>query len=583
MSKLLFKWGNHASLPTSVSANDVGTLFFTKDEGGLYIGTKSGKAPRRIQGVVQYYANLDQFNNEVLPPYSEDIIYYIASENALVKWTGESIGNDGITSGKFTVLNVTASEFNSLSNNVNTLASKIGSATDATNDNSVWEELESLAGLIDIASRPSGNSSSVWAQLNKLAGDIAALSGGSGNSLSALSDKIDAEIKNRGDADTAINGLINGLSTSKADADKVYTKDEADDLLDAKANASSVYTKDEADELLDAKANAANVYTKAEINTTVEGINSNINTLTTTKANIDSVYTKGKVDELLGAKANAANVYTKSEVNTELGKKANIADVYDKDAIDSKVSGLTNSINSLTNTKANAADVYTKSEVNTELGKKADASSVYTKTEIDTALGKKANASSVYTKTEIDSKVSTINTNINNLSNDKASTTYVNTELGKKANVSLFDMPSSGSATGDYSKWVQGQINTQLQAAEAMVYMGSISKVNDLLSKTNVEAGHTYVLTAIDTEATARPGDLFVAHTDNPTGLSNWDHVKTGYDASLEQKLSADASGIKLTYFDGKVDTVAIESTNDNIKVSIANNKISIGMEWGTF
>ena len=578
MANLLFKWGNHASLPASVSANDVGTLFFTKDEGGLYVGTESGKAPRRIQGVVQYYVNLEQFKKETLPPYSEDIIYYIASENALVKWTGDSIGENGtIESGKFTVLNVTASEFNSLSNNVNTLATKIGSATDTTNNNSVWEELESLAGLIDIASRPNGNSSSVWAQLNKLADDIAALSGGSGNSLSALNDKIDAEIKNRGDADTAINNLISGLSSSKADADKVYTKDETDDLLDAKANASSVYTKAEADDLLDAKANASNVYTKTEINTTVEGINNNINTLTTTKANAADVYTKDEADDLLDAKANASNVYTKTEADNLLSAKANASNVYTKDEINTTVEGINNNINTLTNTKADASNVYTKTEANNLLANKANAADVYTKTEVNTELGKKANSADVYTKTEIDGKVTTITNNINTLSNNKADKSDVETELAKKADKTDF------AENGAYSTWVKNKITSQLQAAEAMIYMGSISKASDLLTKTDAEAGHTYVLTAIDTAAAGRPGDLFVANQDKPTALSHWDHVKTGYDASLEQHLSADADGIKLTFFDNTVETIAVESVNENITVEVANNKISIGMEWGSF
>lgn len=578
MANLLFKWGNHASLPASVSANDVGTLFFTKDEGGLYVGTESGKAPRRIQGVVQYYANLEQFKKETLPPYSEDIIYYIASENALVKWTGDSIGENGtIESGKFTVLNVTASEFNSLSNNVNTLATKIGSATDTTNNNSVWEELESLTGLIDIAARPEGNSSSVWAQLNKLANDIAALSGGSGNSLSALNDKIDLEIKNRGDADTAINNLIGGLSSSKADADKVYTKDETDDLLDAKANASSVYTKDEADDLLDAKANASSVYTKDEINTTVEGINNNISTLTTTKANANDVYTKNKVDELLGAKANATDVYTKDEANDLLDAKANSTDVYTKDEIDDTVEAINGDISELSTNKADKSEIYTQNQIDTKLSAKADASDVYTTGQIDTKLNAKADASSVYTKTEIDGKVSTINNSINTLSNNKADKSDVETELAKKADKTDF------AENGAYSTWVKNKITSQLQAAEAMIYMGSISKASDLLSKTNAEAGHTYVLTAIDTAAAGRPGDLFVANQDNPTTLAHWDHVKTGYDASLEQHLSADADGIKLTFFDNTVETIAVESVNENITVEVANNKISIGMEWGSF
>lgn len=112
MSNLNFKWGNHAGLPKSLAAQDVGALFFTKDEGALYLGVESGKAPRRIQGTVQYYADLTQFKSDVLPPYSADVIYYIASENALVKWSGEKIAADGNkTSGEFVVLNVTASEF----------------------------------------------------------------------------------------------------------------------------------------------------------------------------------------------------------------------------------------------------------------------------------------------------------------------------------------------------------------------------------------------------------------------------------------------------------------------------------------
>ena len=492
MSNLLFKWGNHGSLPSSITADDVGTLFFTKDEGGLYVGIESGKAPKRIQGVVQYYANLDQFKTDVLPPYSSDVIYYIASEDALVKWTGETIGTDGtIESGKFTVLNVTASDFNALSANVNTLVTKIGSASDS-NDNTVWEELESLADLIDAASRPEGNTNSVWVQLNKLASDIDVLSGGAGNSLSALNEKIEKEIKDRGDADTAINGLINGLSTSKADADKVYTKDETDELLGAKANATDVYTKDAANELLAAKVNANDVYTKGEIDDTVEAINGDISELSTNKA---------------------------------------------------------------------------------------DKSTTYTKTDVDGLLADKADKSNVYTTTQIDDKITSITTSINTLIIDKADKSTVETELAKKADKTDF------AEDGTYSTWVKNKITSQLQAAEAMIYKGSISKASELLSKSNVEAGHTYVLTAIDSTVSggARPGDLFVAHIDNPGSLSDWDHVKTGYDASLEQKLSADASGIKLTYFDGKVDTVAIESTNDNIKVSITDNKISIGMEWGTF
>lgn len=110
---ILFKKGSHADFKTNVLTNnnaEAGTLYFTEDEGGLYLG-KSGGTVQRIQGVVQYYANLSQFKSEVTPPYSADIIYYIADQNALVKWNGEQVAEDGtIKDGKFTVLNVTAAE-----------------------------------------------------------------------------------------------------------------------------------------------------------------------------------------------------------------------------------------------------------------------------------------------------------------------------------------------------------------------------------------------------------------------------------------------------------------------------------------
>ena len=111
MANLNFKWGVHSKLPKSVDAADIGTLFFTKDERSLYLGAEAGKAPKRIQGVVQYYADLTAFKSDVLPPYSSDVIYYIASENALVRWDGNKVNEDGEAEGRFVVLNVTASEF----------------------------------------------------------------------------------------------------------------------------------------------------------------------------------------------------------------------------------------------------------------------------------------------------------------------------------------------------------------------------------------------------------------------------------------------------------------------------------------
>lgn len=185
-NKLNFKWGEHSALP---STSDVGTLYFTKDEGGLYLGVDATAKPRRIQGIVQYYADLTEFQTNVLPPYSEDIIYYIASENALVKWNGETIGADGtIESGKFTILNVTASEFTS---KVTELAGDI-----TTNDLAIKANASDITALETALGTKEDDESAAFVWLRALQTSVEALEeltgAGSGSSGQTLSSRITA-------------------------------------------------------------------------------------------------------------------------------------------------------------------------------------------------------------------------------------------------------------------------------------------------------------------------------------------------------------------------------------------------------
>ena len=93
---------------------------------------------------------------------------------------------------------------------------------------------------------------------------------------------------------------ISALQSGKADASdvytktQVYTKTEADTLLNAKADASTTYTKTEVDTAVGAKADASDVYTKSE------------------------TYTKTEVDTALSAKANQSTTYTKSETDSAI-------------------------------------------------------------------------------------------------------------------------------------------------------------------------------------------------------------------------------------------------------------------------
>ena len=114
MANLKLKWGSYSALPKTVATDDIGAIFVTKDEGGIYLGVESGKAPKRLQGVVQYYEDLTSFQAATKPPYSSDVIYYIANSNALVRW--DPAAKDG--AGGFIVLNVTANEFAILNDQV---------------------------------------------------------------------------------------------------------------------------------------------------------------------------------------------------------------------------------------------------------------------------------------------------------------------------------------------------------------------------------------------------------------------------------------------------------------------------------
>ena len=112
---ILFKKGLYSDFKTKVlnGTADEGTLYFTEDEGGLYLGVKgenNSVTARRIQGVVQQFATLTDFQNTVAPPYATDVIYYIADRSALIQWIPESGSGDNKVDAHWKVLNATAAE-----------------------------------------------------------------------------------------------------------------------------------------------------------------------------------------------------------------------------------------------------------------------------------------------------------------------------------------------------------------------------------------------------------------------------------------------------------------------------------------
>lgn len=110
MAKILFKKGTWANLQANVITGSKavdGALYLTEDEGGLYLGKSNGTV-KRISGSVLYFSSLDEFSQNVQPPYSTDVIYFLADRDALVRWNGS----------EWIVLNQTAETVNAALKNL---------------------------------------------------------------------------------------------------------------------------------------------------------------------------------------------------------------------------------------------------------------------------------------------------------------------------------------------------------------------------------------------------------------------------------------------------------------------------------
>lgn len=133
-----------------------------------------------------------------------------------------------------------------------------------------------------------------------------------------------------------------------------------------------------------------------------------------------------------------------------------------------------------------------------------------------------------------------------------------------------------------------------LEASSAMHYKGEVSVKADLPT-VDVEAGDTYVVadpgfTLVSGES-YKVGDLLVAKNDSVSGTaypaSGWSHVKTGYDASLDQSLTVSAATNGATAAlssvagsGNKGSLTIVGNTNSNVKASLNGSTLTINMEW---
>ena len=277
----------------------------------------------------------------------------------------------------------------------------------------------------------------------------------------------------------AVRTAIADATSDLATADNVYTKAEANALLDTKADKSTTYTKTETDTALSGKANKAttlagyginDAYTKTQVDTAIENATSDL-------ATAENVYTKAEADALLDAKANAAyvaEVYETKEHAAEtyltehqdISGKADkattlagygIENAYTKTEINEMVEGISGEGGSIkTQIDTALADYTTTADLESNYAQKADTlagygiGDAYTKTETDNLLEAKADSADLATVAttgsfnDLNNKPTTVaeygitdtytKTEANTLLNDKAdkSDTYTKAQVEEK-------------------------------------------------------------------------------------------------------------------------------------------------------
>jgi uncharacterized coiled-coil protein SlyX len=152
-------------------------------------------------------------------------------------------------------------------------------------------------------------------------------------------------------------------------------------------------------------------------------------------------------------------------------------------------------------------------------------------------------------------------------------------------------------AVDDLNKSLTSQIN----AANAMRFVGAVDKAGyqALLSKTDASIGDTYVISESFTidNVDYHAGDLVVAsgtESENniiTEGLS-FTLVQTGYGSAHDMILDATTvagatNPTALIQLKDKIGhsfgAISIENTSANIQMTTTENKITLGLAWGTF
>ena len=296
------------------------------------------------------------------------------------------------------------------------------------------------------------------------------------------------------------------------------------------------------------------------------------------------VYTTEKVDTLLSDKAD----------KTALENKANATDVTKNTG---NIATNTANINTLRSELGNKADESTVTialggKANTSLNNLDEAGKSVIKTMMADELAKKADKS--YVDNAVAGAVTTAGTNVNEKLKDYAKTTYVDTEVGKKANKAT--TLAGYEITDAYTKEKTDELlNTKANAADVYTRGDIDTKLADVYSKTEVDgkitgeenARNIAIQNAINGEAENRKNAIDAAIAKevadrNQAIKTEVDKEANARDTAIanakndlqtkitEEKTAREALDTRLTKAEDKI--TANETAIDNLKTKDTEN-----------
>lgn len=516
--------------------------------------------------------------------------------------------------------------------NANAIKTKADSSTVTNLATQLEEKDTELAGLIDDAEERLDNleatvnnsTTGLSARVNTLETSVTSINNqittinSNHNTLKGRVDTAESDIDNletrmdtaEGDIDnlegrmTAVEGKVSTLEGKMSTAEgKITTNENAiktiNTTLTTKADKSALAQVEEAYQAADTAFDSriGSLETKvgkaAEGDAVATGLFKDVADLKAADATLDgkittnanAIKTKANQSDLEALSQTVANNKsaiegTVSALDQRVGTAENdIDDLQDRmDNMETRAGTIENSVTTL---RSDVEKNYvTLSAYNTKVGALEDKDEEQDGrlSDLETAVGE----STGNLQGQVTSLSAQVNTNKSNIEALQAVAPQITTNKNDIAAINT----AIGTKADTTDTTIYGYINSSFAAADAMKFMGSITAYNDLLSKSGVEAGHTYVLTAADSSSTSNKtyavGDLFIALADGDN--TQWTHVPSGYVQGLETLIGTDNQLVMKNHTGTAVGAITVEAAIDTaITATVANNKLTIGMEWGSF